>query len=163
MAGRASLLGLLFLCFTRATPPLVDVVDYSMALCPCSAQFAQDFNHTVLSDPALAAIINFKQPFVGNWSLSSSSSSEPPSTNVGETTCFHGKEECIFQQWLLCAQNISEPLSRAGFEFQLCTDACSFSPKGTLEKCPSQYVMPVNADAVRSHLAYHTKLHGVTM
>ena len=49
-----------------AAPQKVQVVDYSMALCPCSAQFAQDFNASVLSTD-LRHIIEFRQPFVANW------------------------------------------------------------------------------------------------
>ena len=49
------------LAFTASAAELVDVNVYSMSGCPCSAQFAYDFNKTVYSDEELRAAINFKQ------------------------------------------------------------------------------------------------------
>merc|ERR1712096_572071 len=74
------------------SPPKVPVVVWSMSGCPCSAQFAWDFNATIWSDPELHAAIDFKQPFSAS------------AKKDGTVSCFHGKKECRFETWLLCAQ-----------------------------------------------------------
>ena len=91
----------------------------------------------MLQDPEFAAIVDFRQPFVGTPFKNA--------TKGGPTDCFHGKGECQFQQWLLCAQKLSEPWpQRKWWDFQLCVDGTCSDKASKLHPCTSQYQNPRN-------------------
>ena len=50
----------------------------------------------MLQDPEFAAIVDFRQPFVGTPFKNA--------TKGGPTDCFHGKGECQFQQPVMILQ-----------------------------------------------------------
>lgn len=115
---------------------------YSMSGCPCSAQFAYDFNRTVYSDEELRASIDFKQP----WSASA----HAPSNT---TSCFHGEKECRFEKWLLCA--LDQGGIDKAFPLELCLDGACDGDFSRMTPCATQYENPDNDELMQSCAAAH--------
>jgi hypothetical protein len=118
----------------------VPVTVWSMSGCPCSAQFAYDFNVSIWSDPELRAVINFSSPFSAKAKKDNS------------TWCFHGKKECAFERWLLCAQDQG---FQQGFDWELCVDGVCNHDWKELNPCSTQYSMPENTPLAQSCASTH--------
>ena len=131
---RTRALALLLVGCASATP--VPVTVWSMSGCPCSAQFAFDFNASIWSLPEMRSAIEFKQPF----------SASAKKDNL--TSCFHGDKECRFEKWLLCAQVQDFD---AAFDWELCVDGhCTGDFFPNLDPCSTQYENPDNATLMQT-------------
>ena len=131
---RTRALALLLVGCASATP--VPVTVWSMSGCPCSAQFAFDFNASIWSFPEMRSAIEFKQPF----------SASAKKDNL--TSCFHGDKECRFEKWLLCAQVQDFD---AAFDWELCVDGhCTGDFFPNLDPCSTQYENPDNATLMQT-------------
>eukprot|EP00656_Telonema_subtile_P049004 TRINITY_DN6001_c0_g1_i1.p1 TRINITY_DN6001_c0_g1~~TRINITY_DN6001_c0_g1_i1.p1 ORF type:complete len:218 (+),score=34.46 TRINITY_DN6001_c0_g1_i1:157-810(+) len=124
-----------------ASQALVPVNIYSMGHCPCSAQFAVNFNRTIWSDPELRAAITLKEPFEAYIHLDNT------------IHCFHGEAECRFQKWLLCAQKQD---FAAAFAYQICADGlCTWNASSKFPNCETQKQNPDNRTLGEACAATH--------
>eukprot|EP01113_Clastostelium_recurvatum_P011831 TRINITY_DN1606_c0_g1_i2.p1 TRINITY_DN1606_c0_g1~~TRINITY_DN1606_c0_g1_i2.p1 ORF type:complete len:217 (+),score=51.50 TRINITY_DN1606_c0_g1_i2:46-651(+) len=80
----------------------VSVMAFEMSKCPHCSAWKQAFNSSVMSAEGLPAIIDLKEYFVGDRS----------GTNF---TCYHGPSECVGNEILLCAYNLTSATSQWGW------------------------------------------------
>lgn len=115
----------------------VPVKIYAMSGCPCSGQFAYDFYHTIWSDEEMRASIDFSQAFAAT-----------PHRKDNSTTCFHGKKECEFEKWLVCAQKLFGEEDTLTWE--VCVDGTCDGDYAEMSPCKTQYSNPSNLTLMRS-------------
>eukprot|EP00035_Acanthoeca_spectabilis_P000197 m.71700 g.71700 ORF g.71700 m.71700 type:complete len:290 (-) comp10077_c0_seq2:1224-2093(-) len=90
--------------------PIINITMYSVAQCPCSAQFVADIAH-IMAHPAFSANTDFTQYFVPK--CMDAIDTCDPRNQSDFLSCVHGAEECLGHRYFLCAQaqagNASNP------------------------------------------------------
>eukprot|EP00037_Helgoeca_nana_P017401 m.165039 g.165039 ORF g.165039 m.165039 type:complete len:323 (-) comp23975_c0_seq2:1584-2552(-) len=86
----------------EATPhPKINITMYSVAQCPCSAQFVADIDH-VLAHPSFRGATDLIQYFTPKCMDAVDTCN--PRNQSDYLVCVHGVEECLGQRYFLCAQ-----------------------------------------------------------
>ena len=121
----------IFVSYRITMTQAVPVKIYAMSGCPCSGQFAYDFYHDVWSDEEMRNAIDFSQVFAAT-----------PHHKDNSTTCFHGKKECDFERWLVCAQDLYG--EEDTYSWEVCIDGECDGDYAHMDPCKTQYTNPSN-------------------
>ena len=89
---------ILLLCASLAFSayPAVKVELFAMAKCPYCAQWAESFDKNVLAFEDIAEIVSLDIQYVAR------------DNGNGDFSCLHGPGECVGDQYVLCAKNVSQ-------------------------------------------------------